>query len=68
MDSTRRAPDAERRAGLWSTVTAAVQGGWGQTVRLILILVVLGGGFAVPAAAGGGGLMSVLRMALTGGH
>jgi hypothetical protein len=47
MASTRRVPGTELRAGLWSTVTAAVQGGWGQTVRLVIILAALGGLAAV---------------------
>lgn len=30
------------RAGLWSTITTAISGGWGATARMIVILVVLG--------------------------
>jgi hypothetical protein len=30
------------RAGLWSTITTAISGGWGTTARMIVILVVLG--------------------------
>lgn len=30
------------RAGLWSTITTAISGGWGTTARMLVILVALG--------------------------
>lgn len=31
-------PALQRRHGMWSTVQAAITGGWGTTFRLLLIL------------------------------
>jgi hypothetical protein len=39
--SRRPDDDLSARHGLWSTVQAAVAGGWGSTFRLVLILVIL---------------------------
>lgn len=50
------------KAGMWSTVTAAVEGGWGSTVRLLTLLIPLGAlvlGLAV--ATGESDLVGLLR-------
>lgn len=38
--------------GLWSTVQAAVTGGWGSTFRLVLILAVIAAGIAALSLVG----------------
>lgn len=43
----------EPRAGLWSTVHAAVQGGWPHTLRLLSVIAVLGLMAGIGAELGG---------------
>lgn len=31
------------RAGLWSTINGAIQGGWGPTLRMLVLVLTLGG-------------------------
>lgn len=31
----------ERKAGMWTTISSAVDGGWGSTVRLVVIFAMI---------------------------
>ena len=62
MATNRRRPDCNPKPGIWSTVTAAVQAGWGPTGRLLTVLAVLGVLLiGVTAAAGDSDIMVMLR-------
>lgn len=54
-----------RKAGMWSAVTAAVQSGWGSTLRLLAVIS-LRGAFLIGVAvlASESGLFGVLRALL----
>lgn len=68
MATDRRPPDYSRKAGMWSTITAAVQAGWGPTGRLLTVLAVLGALLiGVTVAAGDSDMVVILRALLTGG-
>lgn len=56
-------PDHPPRVGMWSTISAAVQAGWPQTMRLLVILVVAGLTLSAIAIASGGegALLSTIR-------
>lgn len=73
MATDRRTPEYGRRAGMWSTITAAVQAGWGATVRLLTVLAVLGVLLIVTTAtatatatAGDSDIVVMLRTLLAG--
>jgi hypothetical protein len=55
-------PAPQRRQGMWSTVQAAITGGWGTTFRLLLIL----GGLATLVILAGHGagtpILALLRL------
>ncbi|GAB2709223.1 hypothetical protein BKA24_002542 [Microbacterium marinum] len=58
---------AETKAGMWSTITAAVEGGWGATGRLVVILAVVAAAIvAVILVSGGGAVMMGLRSLVLG--
>lgn len=61
-------PDPQIKAGMWSTIAAAVQSGWGSTVRLLLILVTLGAVVTGAAMASGDSELAGLVRTLVGGH
>lgn len=59
-------PPATSRTGLWSTVSSAINGGWGTTARMLVILLALGTIAIGLALAVGGGLGGMaLRSLLT---
>jgi len=50
---------------MWSTITAAVQAGWGPTARLLTVLAVLGFFLVgVAVAAGDSDMVVMLRLLL----
>lgn len=69
MATNRRTPEFSSKAGMWSTITAAVQAGWGPTGRLLTVLAVLGFLLiGVTVAAGDSDMVVVLRALLAGNH
>lgn len=52
---------AHRNDGMWSTISASVQSGWGSTLRLLVVIGLRGTiPIGVAVLAGGGGLFSLL--------
>jgi hypothetical protein len=53
------------RIGMWSTITGAIDGGWGPTARMLVILVVRGGiAIGTVLAVGASPAASVFRSLL----
>ena len=67
MAIKRRMPKYGGQTGMWSTITAAVQAGWGPTGRLVSVLAVLGMVLIGVTAAAGDSAPAVLLRALLAG-
>jgi len=69
MAGKRSTVEHGRKAGMWSTITLAIQSGWAATARLLLIFLFLGVFFVIIAAgAGDNALTVVLRFLVAGGR
>lgn len=67
MAANRRVPDLGRKTGMWATITAAVEAGWGATSRLLTVLVILGAlVIGITYAAGDNVIVVMLRTLLVG--
>jgi len=65
MTSSRQTSVRPGKAGMWSTITEAVQAGWGPTARLLAVFALLGllvVGIAV--VAGDSGIATGIRALL----
>jgi len=63
MATHRRKAGVRSEVGMWPTISAAVQSGWGPTGRLLVILIAL---VAFIAVAGDSSISFVLGALLTG--
>lgn len=53
-------------AGLWSAITMAINGGWGTTLRMLILLTVLGAiAIGIIVAVGDGPVGPAIRALLT---
>jgi hypothetical protein len=65
MTSKKTRPSMPSRIGMWSTITGAIDGGWGPTARMLVILVVRGGiAIGTVLAVGASPAASVFRSLL----
>lgn len=54
------------RAGLWTTMSAAINGGWGATFRMLVLIVALGAiGIGFIVAVGDGPTDTIVRALLS---